>query len=217
VVLENILPRSRWKEQAEYWKTVPASANFLVLAAIFCIFASFGLMSNVLDLNALDQNTTVASAVVSAAIMALFSVAIAFTAFRAMMKSMIAVILALSVLIFSLNRFNTRPVHAISNSIGDPMELRHHVRIVSALAMMTIMLGYVFIVTFLRKEGLRVFGPLTEVKLAREVHHALVPAIARQIGQYEICGASVPSGQVGGDLVDVIVTDSMQIHTGRLT
>lgn len=210
MVLENILPRSRWKEQAEYWKTVPASANFLVLAAIFCIFASFGLMSNVLDLNALDQNTTVASAVVSAAIMALFSVAIAFTAFRAMMKSMIAVILALSVLIFSLNRFNTRPVHAISNSIGDPMELRHHVRIVSALAMMTIMLGYVFIVTFLRKEGLRVFGPLTEVKLAREVHHALVPAIARQIGQYEICGASVPSGQVGGDLVDVIVTDSMQ-------
>ncbi|MBZ5504857.1 MAG: serine/threonine-protein phosphatase [Acidobacteriia bacterium] len=204
------MPRRKWKEQAEYWKTVPASANFLVLAAIFCMFASFGLMSNVLDLNALDQNTTVASAVVSAAIMALFSVGIAFTAFRAMMKSMIAVILSLFVLIFSLNRFNTRQVHIISNSIGDPMELRHHVRVVSALAMMTIMLGYIFIVTFLRKEGLRVFGPLTEVKLAREVHHALVPAIARQIGQYEICGASVPSGQVGGDLVDVIVTDSMQ-------
>jgi sigma-B regulation protein RsbU (phosphoserine phosphatase) len=42
------------------------------------------------------------------------------------------------------------------------------------------------------------------------VHHALVPSIARQIGQYEICGASVPSGQVGGDLVDVIGNDSVR-------
>src|SRR5262249_28418063 len=39
---------------------------------------------------------------------------------------------------------------------------------------------------------------------AREVHQALVPVVAHRIGPYEIYGASLPSGQVGGDLVDVI-------------
>jgi serine phosphatase RsbU (regulator of sigma subunit) len=205
LALGGFLPRSKWKEQAEYWKTMPASANVLVLAAIFCLFASFGLMNSVLDLN-----TTVTSAVASAALMACFASAIAFTAFRAMVKSMIAVIVLLFAMSLLFGRFSARPMHDSSNSIENGAELRRRVRIESAMAMVTIIAGYIFIVAFLRKEGLRVFGPLTEVKLARDVHHAQVPAIARQIGQYEICGASVPSGQVGGDLVDVIANDSVQ-------
>jgi len=42
------------------------------------------------------------------------------------------------------------------------------------------------------------------VRLAREVHQTLVPEVTRKIGSYELYGVSVPSGQVGGDLVDVI-------------
>lgn len=199
------MPRSKWKEQAEYWKTMPASANVLVLAAIFCLFASFGLMNSVLQLN-----ITVAPAVFSSAITACFAAAIAFTAFRAMVKSMIAVLVIMVATSLLLGHFSASPAHDVSNSIENPAELQRRVRIETAMAMVTIIAGYIFIIAFLRKEGMRVFGPLTEVKLAREVHHALVPAIARQIGQYEICGASVPSGQVGGDLVDVIANDSVQ-------
>lgn len=199
------MPRGKWKEQAEYWKTMPASANALVLAAISCLFASFSLMSSVLNLN-----VTVASAVASAAVMACFTCAMAFSIFRAMVKSMIAVIVLLCALSLLHDRFSLRPGHNSSNPIENVADLQRRVRIESAMAMVTIIAGYFFIIAFLRKEGMRVFGPLTEVKLAREVHHALVPAIARQIGQYEICGASVPSGQVGGDLVDVIADDSVQ-------
>ena len=184
---------------------MPTSANVLVLAAIFCLFASFGLMNCVLELN-----VTVASAIASAALMACFASAIAFTAFRAMVKSMIAVIVLMVALTLLFGRLSARPAQPASNSIENPADLARRVRIESAMAMATIIASYIFIVAFLRKEGLRVFGPLTEVRLAREVHHALVPAIARQIGQYEICGASVPSGQVGGDLMDVIANDSVQ-------
>jgi len=49
---------------------------------------------------------------------------------------------------------------------------------------------------------MRVFGSLTEMRLAREVHQTLVPVVARQIGEFQFYGVSVPSGQVGGDLVD---------------
>jgi preprotein translocase subunit SecG len=146
---ENVLPRSKWKEQAEYWKTMPASANVLVLAAIFCMFASFGLMNSILDLN-----TTVASAVVSAALMACFSAAIAFTAFRAMVKSTIAVIVLLVALSLLLGRSSG---HHTSNSIENGAELQRRVRIESAMAMATIIAGYVFILMFLRKEGLRLW------------------------------------------------------------
>ena len=72
------------------------------------------------------------------------------------------------------------------------------------LAMVMIVAGYVLVVMFIRKEGLRVFGAMTEVRLAREVQQALVPALSRKIGEYELFGVSVPSGEVGGDLVDVM-------------
>ena len=60
---------------------------------------------------------------------------------------------------------------------------------------------------FIRKEGLRVFAVTAEVKLAAEVHQALVPVVSQRIGEFEIYGTSVPSGQIGGDLVDVIDRD----------
>src|SRR5262245_924322 len=42
-----------------------------------------------------------------------------------------------------------------------------------------------------------------EMKLAQEVHVGLVPALAGRTERAEFVGASHPSGEVGGDLVDV--------------
>lgn len=39
--------------------------------------------------------------------------------------------------------------------------------------------------------------------MAAEIHKALVPPIHKTIGSFEIFGTSFPSGEVGGDLVDV--------------
>jgi serine phosphatase RsbU (regulator of sigma subunit) len=57
---------------------------------------------------------------------------------------------------------------------------------------------------FIRKEGLRVFVAIAEVRLAAEVHQALVPLVSHRIGEFEFYGVSVASGQIGGDLVDLI-------------
>jgi serine phosphatase RsbU (regulator of sigma subunit) len=56
---------------------------------------------------------------------------------------------------------------------------------------------------FFNREGARYFRVQTEVELAAEIHRTLVPVIHKTIGSFEIYGASLPSGQVGGDLVDV--------------
>jgi serine phosphatase RsbU (regulator of sigma subunit) len=67
-----------------------------------------------------------------------------------------------------------------------------------------ILLGYVFFIRFVRKQGLRYFRVQTEIELAEQIHRSLVPRIAASTSQYEFYGVSVPSGEMGGDLVDFV-------------
>ena len=46
-----------------------------------------------------------------------------------------------------------------------------------------------------------------EIALARDIHRVLVPVVTAAHGEYEFFGFSKPSGDVGGDLVDVVGDD----------
>ena len=74
-----------------------------------------------------------------------------------------------------------------------------------------ILLGYVWFVRFVRKQGLRYFRIQTEIELAEQIHRSLVPPIARHTSQHEFYGVSVPSGEMGGDLVDVVQDGNKRI------
>ena len=71
-------------------------------------------------------------------------------------------------------------------------------------AKLTLIFGYVLFLVFFGREGVRYFRAHAEIQFAQEIHRALVPTLERTIGQFSIYGASVPSGEVGGDLVDVV-------------
>jgi sigma-B regulation protein RsbU (phosphoserine phosphatase) len=68
----------------------------------------------------------------------------------------------------------------------------------------TILLGYAFFVRFVRKQGLRYFRVQTEIELAEQIHRSLVPPITQHAAQHEFYGVSAPSGEMGGDLVDLV-------------
>jgi phosphoserine phosphatase RsbU/P len=53
------------------------------------------------------------------------------------------------------------------------------------------------------KEGRRYFRVQAEIELATEVHRILVPPIETRLGAWEFYGRSLPSGEVGGDLIDL--------------
>jgi serine phosphatase RsbU (regulator of sigma subunit) len=72
------------------------------------------------------------------------------------------------------------------------------VRIVMSLV------AYASFTAVLRLEGERSIGAHTEIRLAREIHTALVPLMAGRVAGLEWYGVSHPSGEVGGDLVDVV-------------
>ena len=47
------------------------------------------------------------------------------------------------------------------------------------------------------------------MELAHQIHQVLVPPVAATIGEFEFSGVSIPSGEVGGDLVDVVSRDGV--------
>ncbi|MEO8726847.1 MAG: PP2C family protein-serine/threonine phosphatase [Acidobacteriaceae bacterium] len=73
------------------------------------------------------------------------------------------------------------------------------------LACLLIVVSYTLVFLVMGREGKRFFKVHAEVELASEIHRALVPLISLRIGGFEIYGLSLPSGEVGGDLVDAFV------------
>ena len=71
-------------------------------------------------------------------------------------------------------------------------------------AMATLMGGYSLFIHFINSSASRYLRVRTEIELARDIHRGLVPAIDRRIGDVEFYGCSYASGEVGGDLVDVV-------------
>src|SRR5581483_5995440 len=87
--------------------------------------------------------------------------------------------------------------------VNDSVALQKQLTLLGALAIATICLGYVLFIVFIRRESSRYFRIQAEMELAREIHRSLVPRFERRVRRFEIFGASIASGTVGGDLVDL--------------
>lgn len=71
-------------------------------------------------------------------------------------------------------------------------------------AMAAVVAGYLLFLVFINTEGRKQFHLEAEVNLAGEIHRGLAPAIERRLGAFEFGGRSQASGQIGGDLLDVV-------------
>jgi hypothetical protein len=91
-----------------------------------------------------------------------------------------------------------------SRLIDPASPLSSQLHVLGLVGTLTLAAGYTSFLTFFNREGVRFFGAHTEIALARELHRTLVPEIHQRIGEVEIYGASLPSGEVGGDLVDLV-------------
>ena len=189
---------SGWKRSAEYWKTLPPGRGLFILAGIFSLFFSFGLVLTLLDHTWMDIPRAIGFALIAG----LFSTAWAYCGFRRVIWLMI-VLLPLQVVVGRVYGTWTKRTVIPSELNLSQKEIDHRLATLGTVGMVSILMGYIFIVAFIRKEGLRMFTTIAEVKLAGEVHKALVPAVSCRLGEFEFYGLSVPSGQIGGDLVDV--------------
>jgi serine phosphatase RsbU (regulator of sigma subunit) len=87
--------------------------------------------------------------------------------------------------------------------MGDAHALQHQLTWLGVGGTFSIVFGYLILILFVRRLGKSYFRIQTEMALAADIHRSLVPPIQTRLGNFEIYGVSWPSGEVGGDLVDV--------------
>lgn len=64
--------------------------------------------------------------------------------------------------------------------------------------------GYALFLSVFQREGAQYFSRGAEIRLAQRMHDRLVPAVSGRVAGIEWEGVSRPSGEIGGDLVDVV-------------
>jgi serine phosphatase RsbU (regulator of sigma subunit) len=185
-----------WKEKAQIWKTMPLRSSSYFFGGVFCLFASLVLVGSGMNARSQSLGEMISNALISGG----FAIAWAFAGTRRKLWAFI-VLGPLESLAFGLQAAITGPHQILTGpDLARKLAINGYVEIVLIVA------GYVLFLLFFNQEGARFFRTQTEVRLAGEIHRALVPQRHRTIGNIEIFGSSIPSSEVGGDLFDIVET-----------
>jgi hypothetical protein len=183
-----------------FWKTLPKSSLLIFLAAVFCLFGSLGFVLDSMN----PQETTVSELTIGVVVRSCFAVGWAFLGTRGMFKSMIPLAAVQVTLLWLLHHVHSNMPHLVMDAVA----LKDKLRGDSAGVLICVICGYVLFLLFFQREGKRFFAAHTEIRLAAEIHRSLVPDLSLKTGEFELFGASFPSGAVGGDLVDVVADNN---------
>ena len=185
---------TRQQRPWEFLTWVPFSSYVVFLLAVAFTFMPVAFLVDITDLGTNPPPRVAANLLIAAGI----SVAYAFVAMRRP-KWMPAVVAGHIIVATQIGRI--LPVR--TGALGHDA-LRNRLTFDAVASISLIVVGYVLFLRFFRKEGARHVRAHTEIALARDIHRLLVPPIARRVGGFEFRGVSIPSGEVGGDLVDLV-------------
>jgi serine phosphatase RsbU (regulator of sigma subunit) len=182
-----------------FWRSMPLWSYLLFLAAVFCLFSTLGFIADIASIGRASTRTLVVDVIFSG----LLAVAWALTG----TKSPKFLILALSLLAISIGRKDRVLLSAAAAESRPRSEIQQRLEIDATGTGIGIVLAYGCFIFFVATEGNRYVRIQAEIALARDLHQVLAPPIDRQLGKFEFFGASIPSSEVGGDLVDVVAID----------
>jgi len=188
------------KTRDHFWKEIPPLSLGIFLLGVFFIFGIIGSAIDVINMGL--QSTT--RYLVSVVLFGLFAIvyAISGTVLRRNSWKVIFPVMFLQMLVMGL----VLRASPIPHEMGAGGINRLHSRLVldAGMTIGGMVLAYVCFIYVFISEGRRYFAVHAEMELASEIHRVLVPDIEARIGSFELFGRSVPSGQVGGDLIDVV-------------
>jgi hypothetical protein len=184
---------------AQAWKAMPLSSSILFFSGVFCLFGSLVLIFSSMNF----QEQTVPDMILSVTIGGGIAILWAFAGFRRIYW----LLAVLAVLQMSVNILLGRYGQTRASLEGRLPALHQKLLLNGWTEIGLILAAYVFFVLFSLREGRRYFRTQTEVRLAGEIHHTLVPQKHETIGHFEMYGVSVPSSEVGGDLFDIVQSD----------
>lgn len=185
---------SPWSRRYDFWRSIPTPSNVIFLAGVFMMFIPAGLLTDIAVLGGNPAARLIASALLSG------SLAVAYVVVFRYRPRWTLLLIAVHVLVVS--QFDR-----LAGSVGAPLTGDAlHARLAADVngSTMAIVASFVLLSGYIRREGTRYVRAHTEIALARDIHRLLVPRITQRIGRFDFRGVSLPSGEVGGDLIDLV-------------
>jgi len=177
-----------------YWRTLPIARMKLYLAGSFLIASAAGFCFDLLQLNAPRLGRGLYWPILTGA---------TATAILAAIIKKIRLTPFLYLLACGLGWFG---YHASHGSAPSPIPEALHRRVVFDVVgiLVSMSLGSRLLTLFAGTEGLGMMRMQTELFLAHGIQATLVPTVSFQNADFEVYGKSIPSTEMGGDLIDVI-------------
>jgi hypothetical protein len=207
--LSNKLTVGYQKQQRKLWHSANRSSKALLLAAVFCLFASIGLLGDITGLGH--------ASLLQLALWTIFGAAMAACYLVVIMTRIVWLPLLILLQVGGSLLIDRLPAAKPILAPGAATEaLRKRLTINAMGAVACISVSYTLFLVFITRSGKEFVELDTELHLARDIHRALVPRIETRIGVFDFLGVSSPSGEVGGDLVDVVEHDGEPEWTAYL-
>jgi hypothetical protein len=172
------------------------------MMGVFFVFSAVGFASDVSEMGSTPKVRFVLSILISGIFPVFYAVG-GFALRKHFWKAFIPVFAVHFFLMSVLNGSLPSPRRAAQMDAADIARMHSRLSFDAYAIMVVVVLGYACFVYVTIAEGRRYFRVHAEIELATEIHHVLVPPIDTKIGGYEFYGRSSPSGEVGGDLIDL--------------
>jgi hypothetical protein len=180
-----------------YWHVLPLGRMKMLLAGYFFIGAAGGFACDLLQLNASRVGGGFFWPVL---------VGTGATALRAAGIKRIRLVPLLLLLVVVTAWLGYWASH-VSPPLPVPVVVHRRVLFDAVGILVGIGFGLRFLLFFTGTEGLASVRMQTELSLAHGIQATLVPTISFQNASFELYGKSIPSTEMGGDLIDVIESD----------
>jgi hypothetical protein len=200
-IVNTVLPMSAVifeRKQARYWQALPVRSVAGVLIALFFTVGAWGFFLDLMEWKRLPFWALLISA-------SLFGVTgvISFLIVRRRVFRLIPALIILGIAAGYVPDWLPRGPHILLSDAAHQRIALDAICIMSAT-----MLGYWSFLLFINTQGLEQVRTRAELDLAYSMQQMLVPPITHRTESFEAYGLSLPSEQVGGDLVDLIPTES---------
>ena len=193
-IFRSLFGRSNPAQAANYARTVPIRRLMFLLLAIFCMFGMVGCFVDLLTLGQRPLLMVLVWSTFSGAI----AVAAVLTGFRAPRHLWIVLV------VWALgSRLISAMLHRFGSQLARPT-MEDGVRSATVACIVLSLAAYIFFMQFISNVGRHAVRMQTELALAQGIQKTLVPLIDTRSARIEIYGVSLPSAEVGGDLVDVV-------------
>jgi hypothetical protein len=185
-----------------FWKTVPPRSAATFLLGVFFIFST---VSFAIDITEMGRQPALRLALntIIAGIFPMFYALSGFALRSQFWKAMLPALVVHITLINVLARAFPSPPQGDAMPAATLIQLTNRLSMDAYAIICAVVLGYTCLAVVSVTEGRRYARVRAEIELATEIHRVLVPTIDTKLGEFEFYGASVPSGDVGGDLIDI--------------